>query len=464
MKVKNDKEKCEVLFQLSENADEIEWPDYNRQLFALSKKIVEKMDHTNKDYPFFEQKFASAMNNEAILEERRGKLSEAANYLYKAMRIFEKYKNGELIASCKINLANNFNSRGDISRALQLYNEALKAMEEYGLKQGISAALNNIANIYQQQGDYDKAIELYLRSEKIAKELNDVESMSTSLNNMALIHMEKKDYKSSREFFQKSIALSRKTGDKLGYASALANLANVELRQGNYRTALDLNLQSGKIEEEVENFQGVAQSLYAAGFCCVVMHDYPKAIEYSEESKKMSLKMGLPREIAHAAVNLFQVYKATGNSKLALENYELNIRMKDSINNQETKKASIRSQLKYEYEKQAAADSVAFAKENEIKSAELSRQSAELTAKRNQQYVLFGGLGLVIIFAGFMYNRFKITQKQKVVIEHQKEIVEQQKSLVEAKQKEILDSIKYAKRIQMAHLPSEKYFEKHIRV
>ena len=59
-------------------------------------------------------------------------------------------------------------------------------------------------------------------------------------------------------------------------------------------------------------------------------------------------------------------------------------------------------------------------------------------------------------YAGFMYNRFKVTQKQKGIIEEQKNVVEEQKKLVEEKQKEILDSIHYAKRIQMAQVPSEK--------
>jgi serine phosphatase RsbU (regulator of sigma subunit) len=68
-----------------------------------------------------------------------------------------------------------------------------------------------------------------------------------------------------------------------------------------------------------------------------------------------------------------------------------------------------------------------------------------------------------------MYNRFKVTQKQKSIIEIQKTeverqreyaeeqqyIAEQQKHLVEEKNKEILDSINYAKRIQEAILPSK---------
>src|SRR5258708_28845142 len=114
--------------------------------------------------------------------------------------------------------------------------------------------------------------------------------------------------------------------------------------------------------------------------------------------------------------------------------------MKDGLYREYNGKASIRKKLKYEYDKKAASDSVAHAKESEIKNVELKRRSAEIKAKRNQQYALFGGLGLVMIFAGFMYNRFKVTQKQKIVIEHQKEIVEEQKKLVEEKQKKILDS------------------------
>jgi hypothetical protein len=152
---------------------------------------------------------------------------------------------------------------------------------------------------------------------------------------------------------------------------------------------------------------------------------------------------------------LYRVYKATGDARNSLLHYESYIQLNDSLKNAQTRKETVRSQLKFEYEKQAAADSVAHAKANEIKNAELSKQRAEIKSKRNQQYVLFGGLSLVLIFAGFMFNRYKVTQKQKNIIEAQKIEVEEQKKLAEEKQKEILDSIHYARRIQMAQIPSE---------
>jgi hypothetical protein len=126
---------------------------------------------------------------------------------------------------------------------------------------------------------------------------------------------------------------------------------------------------------------------------------------------------------------------------------------RDSLINEENQKKSLQTQMQYEFDKKAAADSVANLKQQEIKNIEIAKHKAELNTKRIQQYLLFGGLALILVFALFMYNRFKVASVQKTEIE-------KQKMLVEEKQKEILDSIRYAKRIQIALLPNDKTLEK----
>ena len=56
----------------------------------------------------------------------------------------------------------------------------------------------------------------------------------------------------------------------------------------------------------------------------------------------------------------------------------------------------------------------------------------------------------------------KTLLQQKEIIESQKSEVEVQKHLVEEKQKEIIDSISYAKRLQEAILPPQEFINKHI--
>lgn len=68
--------------------------------------------------------------------------------------------------------------------------------------------------------------------------------------------------------------------------------------------------------------------------------------------------------------------------------------------------------------------------------------------------LLIGEVAIAIaIIALVVYRSLSITKKQK-------EVIKQQKVMVEEKQKEILDSIHYARRIQMALLTSEKYIER----
>lgn len=127
--------------------------------------------------------------------------------------------------------------------------------------------------------------------------------------------------------------------------------------------------------------------------------------------------------------------------------------MRDSINNTENNKAAIQSQLKYECEKKALADSIKVAEERKVVQIKLKQE-------KTLRYALYAGLTSVFVFALIMFQRFKVTNRQKRTIEDQKNLVEQQKKLVDEKQKEILDSIRYAKRIQASILPSDRYINK----
>ena len=66
------------------------------------------------------------------------------------------------------------------------------------------------------------------------------------------------------------------------------------------------------------------------------------------------------------------------------------------------------------------------------------------------------------MFSVFLYNRFKVTQKQKKIIEAKEKETQLQKHLIEEKHKEITDSIHYAQRIQRALITPEKYIDKQL--
>jgi serine phosphatase RsbU (regulator of sigma subunit) len=149
------------------------------------------------------------------------------------------------------------------------------------------------------------------------------------------------------------------------------------------------------------------------------------------------------------------LYYVKGDYKKSLEMYKLYIQMRDSIQNQETKKDMLKQQFQFEYDKKAEADSLIAVEEKKVVEARFEQE-------KTQRYALYGGLLIVILFGGVMFNRFRITQKQKNIIEIKEHETQRQKLLVEKKNTEILSSIEYAKRIQATILPPLKEIKENL--
>ncbi len=134
--------------------------------------------------------------------------------------------------------------------------------------------------------------------------------------------------------------------------------------------------------------------------------------------------------------------------KEAFEMFELEIKMRDSILNEENQKETVKKQMQYQYETQAKELKNEQQKKNIIAKAELKQ-------KEKERNYFIAGFALVIALALFIFRSYR--QKQKANL-----IITLQKTQVEESRKEILDSIHYAKRIQKAHLPSDNYIEKNL--
>jgi hypothetical protein len=108
----------------------------------------------------------------------------------------------------------------------------------------------------------------------------------------------------------------------------------------------------------------------------------------------------------------------------------------------------VQVEMQYEFSK----------KEAQAKADQEKKDALTLAEKKKQNILLYSvsSFGLLLLgFALFVYRSY--LQKQKANIE-----ITKQKELIEEKQKEILDSITYARRIQRSLLPSEKYVEKNL--
>ena len=227
--------------------------------------------------------------------------------------------------------------------------------------------------------------------------------------------------------------------------------------QGDIPKALEYYRQCLKIAQENKDKEG---EMYSSNYISNALSskgNLTEALGYAKHGLQLAKEIGYPEAMRNAASSLKFIYEKQNNFKDALTMYELNIQMQDSINNQETKKASIKKQFQYEYEKKAAKDSVLNEEEQKIKDALLATQKAQLDQEKTKRYALYGGIFLILVFTFFVLNRFRVTQRQKVIIEKQKVRVDKAYEHLHEKNKEVMDSINYASRIQRALLPSQSY-------
>ncbi|MCW3104729.1 MAG: protein serine/threonine phosphatase [Bacteroidetes bacterium] len=361
-----------------------------------------------------------------------------ANDLYKLAiksnsRIFQVSALNIQGASCSM--------RGDDVHAIEYFTRSLKITEDMGDQKGTSAALNNIGVIYDGQEDYEKAKEYYERALKIIEKSGNKRAIALSYVNLGNVHRSLKEFERSIAYHERSLALSEEIQDDAGTGVALHSMAVAYYEMGDDAKALDLNNRSIPYYEKIGDQQGLMEVYNNLGQVYDRKGDNEKSIAYNRLALRISQEAGVAASVREASKSLYESYKKTGRYKDALEMYESYISMRDSIKNEESQKEMMKQEISYNFEKQKALDE----KEHE-------KELAVAAEKENKQKVISVAVGigllLVLLFAVFVVKRLQLTRKQKYIIE-------QQKDLVEEKQKEILDSITYAKRLQEAILPPE---------
>jgi tetratricopeptide (TPR) repeat protein len=240
------------------------------------------------------------------------------------------------------------------------------------------------------------------------------------------------------------------------------NLAFIYDQSSDTLNALKYYIKALELYESINDRRGIAYSLNNIGSIYLLQKQYEKALPFAQQSLKLSKEIGSPENIKDAASLATKVYAGLHDYKNALQYEELFILMRDSILNDQTKRAAFKNQIKYEFEKKSAADSVKNAEAQKVKDARLAVQQAQIKQQRFQRYWLIGGLGIIVVALCFVINRFVVARKRKIIIEEQKKMVDHAYEKLAEKNKEVLDSIHYAKRIQTALVTNEKYIHKNL--
>lgn len=391
----------------------------------------------------------------------QNKYSDALQNLLASLKIYEELKDKKNICHLYSSIGVVYESQGNYPDALKQYLAALKIREEIGDKKGIASSYNDIGLVYWRQGKYADALEKYFACIKIMEELGDKTAVASTYNNIGLVYVSQGNYSEALKNQLAGLKTRQAIGNKENIADSYNNIGMIYDYQGKHSDALKNYLASLKIRQEIGDKQGIAGSYINLGGTNAMLKNFSEARRQLELGLSLSKEIGYKQWIMNAYQGLYVLDSIMGNYKASFANYKLYVLSRDSMFNEESAKKSMQAEMNYQFEK----------KQNEEKLQQEKKDTIAHEEKQKQTNILILVsciLMLLGVFSVFIYNRFRVTHKQKEIIEKQKTEVDEaylhlgkKNRIIEEKNKDITDSINYAKRIQDALLKEEEHVTAH---
>lgn len=352
-------------------------------------------------------------------------------------------KVGETLCFCNLafmDRVTGLNLRSKYSVNLQELTQMVDGIKSY--PQDYAMGLNMLSYFHWFRGEYEKAFNLAFEGLKIPDQKQMV-GIAWNHFGLAVFYFDTKDFENSRIHYQKSLdAFSEldheygkaracnglgtvaiiqnriddalplldyaaKTYRKLGHYAGLSRTENdmglLEKVNGNYAKAVIHLKKSIELRKEIEHVQGLITSYTELGETYQMMKDHDSALEHLEKGLHLALEVKTQQKQMRLHKLLYDTFKELNNTELALQHFEKFFEVKSQILSDEAANNIKKVQTRFEKEK--------------------SEKEAEL-------------------------ERFKNVELKKA------------NSIIEQKNKDITDSINYAKRIQLGILPPKEILDK----
>jgi serine phosphatase RsbU (regulator of sigma subunit) len=266
-----------------------------------------------------------------------------------------------------------------------------------------SSCYRHIGNVYTQTAIYDKAKETYERAIDFALKAGNERYLTYAKVNLGLVEFLLGNYANAIAVLQQTLDIIERYNDKLALAEVCFNIGNNYLQLNNTEKAQEYLSKSLFLSKELEYLKGVSQTYTILGSLYFKKGDKDNALKYMHEGLASALELNEKRIISDTYKSLAEVYKSIGDFEKALECFELY---------DETRK-----KLQF-HENSSLVDSF----------------KGELDVEKSAR---------------------EVVEVKNVELEYAYE-------LIKTKNKDITDSLKYARHIQQALLPPESFIAEHL--
>lgn len=338
-----------------------------------------------------------------------------------------------------------FSRLGQHARSIEYYYKSLTCFEKLNDKQGMAIAYNNIGLIHEKQEKFDRALELYRKVLEMEKLQESPKGINTALTNIAGIFLKKKEYRKALNTYEEALTGATRLNDEFMVATIRNNMGGVYLDMGEYDSALYNFYYSLPIRQRVQDIQGLTDTYNSISQVYFNLKQGMKSLEYAYKSYQLAQQSESLEGRRNAAQSLSAGFELMGNTDSSLKYFKEYVSIKDSLINSESTEKLVEEELQYNFD-QREREMLLNQQRKDIIHAENNKR------QQLQKTYMGIGLALCLVFLLFIFRSLQARKKAN-------KIITEQKLIVEEKNKEVLDSIRYAKHIQEAILPAKNYID-----
>ncbi len=384
-----------------------------------------------------------------------GQIAKAKSYLITALDICKKTNDEDNLFKTINGLGNCFSKEGDFKNASAYYFDALKIVEKKHNKKFFSSIYNSLGNLYYSQGDIQKSISYHLKSLSFNIDIGNKMLQSFSYINLGKSYLKTNKRDSAIFYYNKALIIQTAEGNFVGQGYSYLGIGEVYLKKGLASAALDYFKRAYSFAERSQDAELISGLLNSMGQAYYFLGDLNKSLEFLIKAVAFDEKTAKLPELSSSYFQLSKTYAAKKDFANAYFYFQKHTTIKDSVSNSEVGKKI--SSLEYNYQiaqdkkiSELESEKIRIIHEEEVNTQKTIIWSACIVA------------AIVSLFSIFIFREYRAKKTANEIISKQKQEVENQKQIIEEKQKEVLDSIHYAKRIQNALLPNEKYITKNL--
>ncbi|MDP1800377.1 MAG: tetratricopeptide repeat protein [Bacteroidota bacterium] len=386
--------------------------------------------------------------NIGVFYLRQSEMEKGREYFQKAIDYSRSMKDSVIMAKSYNNMALYHKNLGEYEEALKYNFLALRIKELTKKAKSSISSFENIGNIYLAIKDYKKAKEYYVKGLRVAMDIHSEDAIASVYSKIGLVFYEVNDLDSAEWYYTKAKITFEKNNDEPALGIIYNNLGNLYKDREDNVKAKDYIERSLEIDRKRNNRKGITSSLSNLGLVYGKLKDYRNAERVLKEAITLSYDINYLQGVKDASIILSKIYTLQNKFELALNYYIKHTEIKDSLLSENNLKNLNELETKYDTEKKER-EILKLSYEQKLGESELKQQK-EASQKRSIYFIF--GISFVLIIAVLLTIGFIQKRKNNISLS-------QQKHLLEEKNKEITDSITYAKRLQQAILPPAHFID-----